>query len=161
MSKIENYPCIICKKTVKSNQNSIHCDYCSEWVHLNCTTLSNNDFSILSSDSGDLFCCKCLACIFPFNNIADDFEFQCCIFNVNNCNKFNTNVIRNSQQLHLTKTSSSKTCYSDIDPDKFLYKQLNQTGNKYYLEDEFNNLIHEKCIDSNFSLLHLNACRRI
>ena len=35
--------------------------------------------------------------------------------------------------------------------------QFGNSGNKYYLEYEFSNLVHDNRVESNFSLLHINA----
>ena len=156
VAKRESFSCISCNKSVRNNQNLIYCNSCCKWIHLKCSSISKNEFLSLSNDSSDWFCNKCLECIFPFNNFQDDFEFYCCLFNLSSSNKLNASLIKNSQQL--TKMSSSKLCNSDIDPDKFFFKQFGNSGNKYYLEDEFNNLVHNNRVESNFSLLHINAC---
>ena len=153
----ESFPCISCNKSIKNNHNSIYCISCCKWIHLKCSSISKNEFLSLSNDSSDWFCNRCLECIFPFNNIQDDFEFNCYPFNLSSSNKSNANLIKNSQQLQLTKMSGSKLCNSDIGPDKFFFKQSGNSGNKYYLEDEFNNLVHDNRVESYFSLLHINA----
>jgi len=30
--------CVVCKKTVRSNQDAVSCDVCPEWTHLKCAT---------------------------------------------------------------------------------------------------------------------------
>ena len=61
------------------------------------------------------------------------------IFNYCSFNKINAEIIKNSQQLNLSK--KSRIVDSDIDPDKYFYGQLNNTENKYFLEEDFNNMI--------------------
>ena len=49
------HPCISCKKSVRSNQKAIQCDFCDEWTHLKCTTLSNSEYNILSTSDDRFF----------------------------------------------------------------------------------------------------------
>jgi exonuclease III len=147
-------PCITCCKNVNYNQKALYCDSCSKWIHLKCTTLTLNDYAQLATEPSDWFCTKCLSSLFPFNAIEDDFDFLCCLYNLAYSNKPNASLIKNSQQLKLT--NKYKVCNNDIDPDKYFYKNFNNLGNIYYLEDEFNQLLIDKSIDSNFSLLHIN-----
>ena len=44
---------------------------------------------------------------------------------------------------------------NDINPDKFFYN--NDLENLYYLEDDFNKLVKKNSLESNFSLLQVNA----
>jgi hypothetical protein len=48
------HPCISCKKSVRSNQKAIQCDFCDEWTHLKCTTLSNSEYNILSTGDTEM-----------------------------------------------------------------------------------------------------------
>jgi hypothetical protein len=59
------HPCISCKKSVRSNQKVIQYDFCDEWTHLKCTTLSNSDYNILSTSHdrfwwNSIYCESCL-----------------------------------------------------------------------------------------------------
>ena len=56
--------------------------------------------------------------------------------------------------MHLTE--GFKICV-DIDTDKHFCHKYNNIGNKYYLEEDFNQLLAEKNIATNFSLIHLNS----
>ena len=79
------------------------------------------------------------------------------IFNYNYFNKINAEIIKNSHRLNLSKTS--KIVNNDIDPDKYFYSQLNNSENKYYLEEDFNSMVSNKSLHSDFSILHANARR--
>ena len=92
--------------------------------------------------------------MFPFNAIESNFEFNCALFNYAYNNSIDADTVKNLQQLHLTR--GLKIC-DDIYPDKHFYHQYNNFGNKYYLEDDFNKLLAEKNIATNFSLLHVNS----
>ena len=65
------YPCATCQKPCKSNQNSIYCDLCHLWTHLNCTTLSDKDFQSLSNSNKPYYCKNCYESIFPFHNLKN------------------------------------------------------------------------------------------
>ena len=88
------------------------------------------------------------------NDTDDDFQFLSRIFNYN-YNKINAETIKNSIQLNLSNTS--KIVNNDIDPDKYIYGELNNSENKYYLEEDFNRMISNKSLRSDFPLLHVNA----
>ena len=92
--------------------------------------------------------------MFPFNAIESNFEFNCALFNYSYNNSINADTVKNQQQLYLTK--GLKIC-DDIDPGKHFYHQYINFGNKYYLEDEFNKLLAEKNIATNFSLLYVDS----
>jgi hypothetical protein len=147
--------CGVCKKAVRNNQKSLYCDSCCCWLHLKCTTLSKDDYLELKLDCSNWFCHNCISQMFPFNNIEDDFEFECCLYNLSNCNNINTTLIKNSQQLKLS--NRVKLCNTDIDPDKFFYNQFDNVGNTYFLEEDFNNMTKKESISTNFSVFHINA----
>jgi hypothetical protein len=155
--KIKNMcPCGVCNRNVHNNQKGLYCVSCCTWIHLKCTTLSSADYLAVGLDPSSWFCSACTSQMFPFNNIDDDFDFECCLFNNNNCNNIvNTTQIKNVQQLKFT--NKMKLCNSDIDPDKFYYNQFDNIENTYYLEDDFNNMIIKESMRTNFSILHLNA----
>jgi len=148
--------CGICQRLVKDGQRAIMCAVCARWTHLNCTALTDIDFRNLttSSSKNPWFCTYCLENIFPFNAIVEDFEFMHCLFNYSCNNKMNSDCIKNSEQLELTK--KFKCCNNDLDPDKHFYNAIG-VSNLYYLEEDFNKLFDCQTTDVNFSVLHVNA----
>ena len=54
------YPCTNCKKGVRSNQRAIRCDFCDEWTHMKCTTISLSQFNKLSTSDETFYCTKCI-----------------------------------------------------------------------------------------------------
>ena len=52
------FPCIECRKSVKSNQKALGCDSCKKWVHLKCTDLTYARFSYLETNVETSFYCK-------------------------------------------------------------------------------------------------------
>ena len=118
------------------------------------TSLTVTDYIAPSNDPGSWFCVRCLSYMLPFNAIESNFKFNGALFNYAYNKSINADTVKNQQQLYLTK--GLKIC-DDIDPDKHFYHQYNNFGNKYYLEDDFNKLLEEEHIDTNFSLLHVNS----
>ena len=113
--------CSSCSKLVRNNQRGIFCDICNRWSHLSCTTLSVNDYIMLSNSSDSWFCKFCLETLFPFNTISDDVEFLNAIFNYMHSDNFNTDFLNNVCQMAFTAKyiGSGK----DIDPDLNFIRQ--------------------------------------
>ena len=153
--QLHTHCCKICFKHVRSNQKSVQCEICLALLHLKCTAFTADDLVNLKCKPNSLFCPTCLATIFPFNHIADSFEFDCCLYNLNCNNHINADVIKNSQQLKLTNKLS--LCNTDIDPDKQIFSQYENLNNKYYLEHDFNSMILHEASSVNFSVMHINA----
>ena len=54
------YFCLYCRTRVPEDCNSISCDYCRKWCHLECTDLSESQFAIFTKDkSFEWACSKC------------------------------------------------------------------------------------------------------
>ena len=64
---MNKYPCISCRKPVKSNQNAILCVSCDKWAHLSCSSASNELF--LSEN--DWICNICL-----LNELPNDLDIS-------------------------------------------------------------------------------------
>ena len=45
------FPCIVCAKSCKSNQNAIYCDICQKWLHQKCSELSIKEFTELGKSN--------------------------------------------------------------------------------------------------------------
>ncbi|XP_063436638.1 uncharacterized protein LOC134718077 [Mytilus trossulus] len=53
------HPCTDCKKSVRSNQKAVQCDFCDNWTHLKCTNISNTQYHILSTSDDTFYCYEC------------------------------------------------------------------------------------------------------
>ena len=51
------YPCIECKKPVKTNQKGLQCNICTKWVHFRCTDLSEDQYLFLETNENLPFYC--------------------------------------------------------------------------------------------------------
>ena len=56
------YPCIGCKKPVKSNQQAIQCDFCDQWIHRKCTNplMAEPDYKRLGQSTDNYYCYNCI-----------------------------------------------------------------------------------------------------
>ena len=85
------FPCTVCQKPVRKNQNSILCDVCQKWSHHKCTSLSTGEFISLASSSFPFYCYKCYKDLFPFHNLVkDDLNFVFKNQSSDNTSTFNT-----------------------------------------------------------------------
>ena len=57
---IENtkYPCVNCKLNCDDNCDCILCDYCTNWVHFECSKLSTSKFEIFTKLKHQKYMCK-------------------------------------------------------------------------------------------------------
>ena len=62
------YPCGWCSKSVRSDQESILCDFCQRWYHSKCERLPPSDYTYLCSESDSLEW-ECSRCALPFTNL--------------------------------------------------------------------------------------------
>ena len=93
------YVCPYCRTRVPEDGNSISCDYCRKWCHLQCTDLSESQFEIFSKDkSFEWACSKCVTNICNKCNILtkDNTKIKC-----DKCN----------QNYHLRCAGLSKTAF--------------------------------------------------
>ena len=53
------YPCTVCQKAVRSNQQGIQCDFCDRWTHRKCTNISISEYKRLGNSDDPFFCYIC------------------------------------------------------------------------------------------------------
>lgn len=70
---MNDYKCPYCTKQVLDGQNSICCDICDQWYHLQCcSNLTKREFLDLVSEMDSVwFCVSCIIDILPFSNISN------------------------------------------------------------------------------------------
>ena len=62
------FPCKVCTKSCKANQNCIYCDICELWLHFNCTDLTTTQFKYYTeSSSMPFYCMSCIAKNLPLD----------------------------------------------------------------------------------------------
>ena len=60
------YPCLLCSKPVKINQQGICCDYCNLWSHLKCIGMTTAEYNVYQNDEGLTWSCQ--MCLFPYTD---------------------------------------------------------------------------------------------
>ena len=150
--------CPICTKTCRSNQSQIECSSCHGWIHhgnrLNCSGLTDTEFSLHSNDDNQIFeCDNCIAgdTIKTFSHLPQfdlptvDSTAQVNIFSSakNNHKEFISKCSRTENFLNIS---------DHVDDDI-----LSAVNSKYYDVDEFNALDFD--VPSSFKLCHVNIYR--
>ena len=76
-----NYPCGSCGAAVKNNQNSIQCDGCNAWHHIECQGMNTTIHQIMAEHSS--YSWNCLRCgLLNFStSFFDDFSTSYCSSN--------------------------------------------------------------------------------
>ena len=114
------YPCKICSKPCKSNQNSIECSICNYWAHLTCSQLTNIQYLNFVNDKSLVFYCqKCCLDVFPFTSINNDQ-----LISLNNKHSFTDYNSFNSSQDEIVNNNLNNNQYIEIDDIKGIYKEL-------------------------------------
>ena len=71
MANINNYPCKKCNLNIPQNTNSICCDICDTWLHVNCAGLTLKIFKkIIKDETSTWYCTPCLQTHFPVGNLG-------------------------------------------------------------------------------------------
>lgn len=144
-----NYPCIECTKNIPKNQCLFSCLLCQKFAHKKCRSSTPNNSS--------WYCSKCLATIFPFNNLNDaDFYIEANYMKI-------PEIVDHEQIKNLyfnPFTHDDKVNLNDeyIDPDVNFYNTIINHKCSYYIEDQLNKAIDEISDINLFSIFHLN-CR--
>ena len=98
----ESTPCGRCGKAVKFTQNSIQCDKCSTWHHIECQGMAIKIHKIMIEH--DAYSWTCLNCGLPnFNTTFFDWS----ISSLDTSNSFSSPDIQ-AHQSHLTSTPAKK-----------------------------------------------------
>ena len=70
----EQYPCRVCKLKVNDNDDSVQCDLCDRWNHINCVEINKRKYEKLKKDPLPWYCPACMSEI-PFSQINNK-EFK-------------------------------------------------------------------------------------
>jgi hypothetical protein len=91
--------CPNCRSLVFDDEDSIFCDICKCWHHLQCTKLNLKTLKFLGSHSAPWFCEACL--LFPFTNSSNIDLLKTICFN--SCELLQNRGMRNHCGLHIHK----------------------------------------------------------
>ena len=103
------YPCIVCDKCVKWNQNAIVCLFCNNLIHLQCSSQSSE----FHRSNSDWICDVCLMSELPFFdiNISDEVHSVAGEITPNKvCDTIHTNTDCNNRNGDNFSTLQSFTC---------------------------------------------------
>ena len=70
------FPCVCCRKSVKTNQRGLLCPECSEWTHSKCANISNSSYDSPNEHFIGWRCQKCVLKELPFYG-SDIIENEC------------------------------------------------------------------------------------
>ena len=145
----KKFPCNVCLRNIRGNSKAVCCDFCDNWVHIKCNSISSSRYAELSEEDNN----ESFLCITCFNNELP--------FGLENDNVFNKSVtlgLENSNldnlNFKISKTEKkmvsflSKTIFESNDPT------IKNSQCKYYSAEDF----CSKSFDTNkyFSIFHLN-----
>ena len=97
-----DFPCSVCKKNVKNNQNALECEICTHWVHRTCNKLDQKGYDYHKNHENAPFSClSCLENEIPFSKL-DNNQFNLCVkLGVNYVtNEFNINYAPRPKALY-------------------------------------------------------------
>ena len=95
------YPCSVCQKPVKNNQERLQCDSCDLWYHTNCCRVNDIVYNALANSYCSWICCECGLPNFS-SSLFDTFDISM------------QNYYR-SLPSSLISSSISPTCYDGAD----------------------------------------------
>ena len=71
------FPCVICNKSVQSNQNAITCDNCGKWCHRKCDAMSQETYKYYEDNQDNPeITWHCLYCTMKHNHEHFPFTFK-------------------------------------------------------------------------------------
>jgi hypothetical protein len=100
-SKKTKFPCNICGKNVQENARAICCDFCDNWVHIRCNSISPSRYLELCEEDNyeDFLCIKCFNNELPFG--TENTFNQITKFGLSNSNleDLNVNISKKDKKL--------------------------------------------------------------
>ena len=61
----------MCTMCLRNNQKMIRCDFCNNWIHFKCTSLTTKQFNFLGDSKEPYFYNNCLHDIIPFQKLTN------------------------------------------------------------------------------------------
>lgn len=151
-------PCAACCNHVKDNQHAIYCDSYNRWIHLKCTSLTRNDYSLLSSDTSDWFYHLCLQSISPFNHFDNGVNYLNSVFVFSRDDRPYSTLLRSTDSFNIVDEHFNVDM--DIDADNNF---VSNTGHdvRYFTSSEFNSNISKSHTwqdpQINLFVIHINS----
>ena len=155
---IQQFPCSVCHKYIGDIENSIFCDLCKSWVHINCNNFNYVDYQYLLGCSDPWYCLNCNCGIYTLGNLNKQ-KFMSFIREnltdypkLDNMNSSSTVVLKQPAKLSQLFNQSNNTTenHTNKDPD-------NAVKCRSYDIEEIQTLkIPNK--SKSLSMFHINTC---
>ena len=114
------FPCSICTKNVRDNQNALECDLCHDWVHMKCNKLDQKGYNYHKNHLEAHFSClNCLTNNIPFSNL-DNNQFNLCV-------KLGVNYITNDFNINYAPRIRDQKLFIEV--NKSIYNTISNISN--------------------------------
>ena len=136
--------CNICDRKVSGYMQKVLCVCCQQFVHKNCTLLTDAEFKIMKQTNYIHWSCRiCNDSLFAFNHIEDEQLFQRYLLDLN-LDFMNSNLLPNSNLMidpFDLNDDNDNIPLSDLDPDLAYYNDAHHmiyACSDYFDEFTFN-----------------------
>ena len=110
----QKHSCNICTKNIRANAKAVCCDYCDNWVHIKCNSITPIRYAELCEEENNepFLCLKCFNDEMPFGFESDKIFSQTVSLGLNspNLDDLNFSITKTEKKLikFLNKTISKK-----------------------------------------------------
>ena len=145
----EKVKCNICANNIRENGKAVCCDFCDNWVHIRCNSITSKRYNELSDEDNNesFLCIKCFNEQLPYG-FEDDKTFSQSTtlgLDSSNLDNLNFNISKTEKKLVNMLT---KTIFESNDPN------INNSHCRYYSIDD---VCSKNYKDTQYlSLFHLN-----
>ena len=123
------YPCLVCENCVQEDHDSIGCDFCNKWVHLECTDITPEQLSDYCNNSDLEY--KCVNCSAAATNTSSR-TTPSLVIEVNN--------LSNPASSNIASPSSVSLPSSHPTTPNFFSSNLSTSPSNESLSSEFSNV---------------------
>ena len=145
--KKQKVSCNICDKNIRENAKAICCDFCDNWVHIRCNSISPSRYLELCEEDNheDFLCIKCFNNELPFGTENTFNQITKLGLNNSNLEDLNVNISKKDKKLI---NLLSKVISENNDPN------IQNSICKYYSIEDFSGKKYQT--NKYFSIFHLN-----
>ena len=145
--KKQKVSCNICAKNIRENAKAICCDFCDNWVHIRCNSISPSRYLELCEEDNheDFLCIKCFNNELPFGTENTFNQITKLGLNNSNLEDLNVNISKKDKKLI---NLLSKVISENNDPN------IQNSICKYYSIEDFSGKKYQT--NKYFSIFHLN-----
>ena len=124
-SSVTMHECSVCSRKFSTHSRKVTCQSCKLASHLNCITLSQDHKNYIDDDRDTWYCFSCNSCIFPFNDIDEDFQFMAAVKEMSSTCENALCSMSDKLFLPFELNDKDHSIFSDTDPDLHYYNSLN------------------------------------